>query len=159
MKQNDQKLLLGAGALVIAYFEVLKPILQSLGILPTKEEKDKAQQLQQLIQQEQASVLSKVKPTKSDFEWTQIADQIYSDLRYSAIDDNKSDATYQACRVKNDADVIKLIDFFGKRQEYHFGLPVGAKQSLFEMLRSNLSGTQISTINSNWIRKNIKYRL
>jgi hypothetical protein len=159
MKQNDQKLLLGAGALVLAYFGIIKPILVKVGIFKSADEKKSEKQLQDLINQESATVTTSKKPTKSDFEWRQIADQIYSDLKYSALDDNKRDATYQSCRVKNDADLIKLISFFGKRQEYAFGLPIGAVQSLFEFLRSNLSSSQISTINTNWINKKIKYRL
>ena len=45
-------------------------------------------------------------PTKSKGEWQIIANQIYEDLRYSAIDDDKKDAQYQVSRVKNDADIL-----------------------------------------------------
>lgn len=159
MKKQDQQLIFGIGALLIGYFGIIKPILTKVGIFKSAEEKASEQQVQQLTSAETAQILRTEKPTKSEFEWRQIADQIYSDLRYSAIDDNKSDATYQVCRVKNNADLIKLIGFFGKRQEYAFGIPIGAEQTLFEFLKSNLSKTQIAIINDNWKRKNIKYRL
>lgn len=159
MKKEEQQLIIGVGVLAVAYFGIIRPILTKVGIFKSAEEKASETQSTMLTAQETAQVLKTQKPTKTDFEWRQIADQIYTDLRYSALDDNKSDATYQASRVKNNADLIKLIGFFGKRQEYAFGFPIGAQQNLFEFLKSNLSDSQIFTINDNWKRKNIKYSL
>jgi len=102
--------------------------------------------------------LKKQNPTKSKGEWQIIADQIYADLRYSAVSDNKADATYQVARAQNDADVALLLQLFGRRREYLFGIPAGAEMNLQEFLRSNLSASQIASINDNYRRKGIKYR-
>lgn len=97
-------------------------------------------------------------PTKTRGEWALIADTIYNDLRYSRIDDDHGDAVYQLARAKNDADVATIIDIFGKRQEYLFGLPVGDEMALPTFVRSNLNDTEINTVNDNYKRKNIKFR-
>ena len=96
--------------------------------------------------------------TKSRGEWAIIAETIYNDLRFSAIDDNKPDAIYQLCRVKNDADIATLIDIFGRRQEYFFAIPTGDEMDLASFVRSNLDNDQVAVINDNYRRKNIKFR-
>ena len=97
-------------------------------------------------------------PTKSRGEWGIIAETIYNDLKYSRIDDNHADAVYQLARVKNDADVATLIDMFGKRQEYAFGLPVGDEQNLAQFVSSNLNTSEVNTVNDNYSRKKIRFR-
>ena len=79
-------------------------------------------------------------------------------MRYSAIDDDKADAGYQIARVQNDADVAVLIDQFGKRQEYFFGIPTGDPKTLPEFITSNLSRSTLNQINGNYASKNIKFR-
>lgn len=96
--------------------------------------------------------------TKTRGEWALIADTIYNDLRYSRIDDDHGDAIYQLARCKNDADVATLIDTFGKRQEYLFGLPVGDEMALPTFVRGNLSNDEINIVNDNYRRKNIRFR-
>lgn len=112
------------------------------------------QAVSQYIQQ----ATSVQQPTKSRGEWALIADSIYNDLKRSRIDDNHGDAVYQTARVKNDADVATLIDVFGRRQEYFFGVPVGDEQSLPQFITSNLSSDEVALINNNYARKGIKFR-
>jgi len=97
-------------------------------------------------------------PTKSRGEWALIAETIYNDLKFSRISDDHADAIYQLARAKNDADVATLIDIFGKRQEYFFGIPTGDEMALPTFVRSNLSNNEIEIINNNYSRKNIKFR-
>lgn len=149
--KNTYIYIIGAG---LGYFFILKPLLQKLGILKTSEETEQ----QNVIDKFTADTIKKIKPTKSPGEIQIIADQIYQDLRYSALDDNKSNAVYQICRVQNDGDVALLIKSFGKRQEYLFGLPSGQLQDLQQFVTSNLSNKQKAIINDNYKRKNIKYR-
>lgn len=151
--KKDNTLLIIAGS-VAGYFLILKPILEKLGLQRTQEEVQQDQNVQDYVTQ----TLRKQNPTKSKGEWQIIANQVYEDLRYSAIDDNKDDAAYQVCRVQNEADVALLIETFGRRQEYLFGIPVGSKQSLNEFIRSNLSTEKIAAINNNYSRKGIKFR-
>lgn len=151
---KDKKTILYIGGAIAAYFLVFKPILEKLGLQKTIEQKQQEQNVSDYV----TETLKIQNPTKSKGEWQIIANQIYEDLRYSAIDDNKKDAQYQVSRVKNDADVATLIQVFGNRQEYAFGLPVGSLKDLQQFIKSNLSTNQVLAINSNYSRKGIKYR-
>lgn len=146
---------IGAG---ITYFLIVKPILVKLGILKSaaeiEAERERAGRVDDYIDES----LRRQTPTKSLGEWTIIANQIYEDLRYASVSDNKEDATYQICRAKNDADVAMLIRAFGTRQEYYFGIPYGGLQGLVSFVNSNLSGSQKEMINGNYSRKAIKFR-
>ena len=154
MTQQDKKYILYIGGAAAAYFLLIRPLLRSLGITKTEQEVKSEKVIDTYVRE----TLQRQQPTKSKGEWQLIADQIYADLRYSALDDNKEDATYQVARAKNDADVALLIQLFGRRREYLFGLPAGAEMNLQEFIRSNLSSKQINLINDNYSRKGIKYR-
>lgn len=149
---KDKKTIYYVGGAVLAYFFVLKPILQKLGIAKTKEEIDRQKEKEKFLQ------TSSETPTKTPGEWSIIADQIYEDLRYSALDDDKADAAYQVSRVKNNADFKLLYKAFGSRQEYSFFIPVGSEKDLQQFITSNLSDSQIQIINNNYRRKNITYQ-
>jgi hypothetical protein len=151
---KNQKTILYVAGIAAGYFLILKPILEKLGITKSIQEIKSEENIQSYIQ----SATKNTKPTKSKGEWQIIANQIYEDLRYSALDDNKNDAQYQVSRVKNEADIATLIEVFGLRQEYAFGIPIGSKKDLQQFVRSNLSTAQILAINNNYSRKGIKYR-
>ena len=154
MNKGQQKLLLYIGGAAATYFIIVRPILRSLGIMKTEQEVKSEKVVDTYVKE----TLQRQQPTKTKGEWQIIADQIYADLRYSAASDNKKDALYQTTRVKNEADIALLIQLFGRRREYLFGIPAGAEMNLQEFIRSNLSGSQIATINDNYSRKGIKYR-
>lgn len=146
---------IGAG---ITYFLIVKPVLVKLGIL-----KSAAEIAQENINTENidtyiSNTLRVQSPTKSVGEWTLIADQIYQDLKFSSISDNKADAGYQVTRVKNEADFATLYKAFGKRQEYYFGVPYGGLRDLIAFIKSNLDSDAIATINNNYANKKIKFR-
>jgi len=156
--KETQKILLYTGVGVGAYFLILKPLLIKLGVVksPLEEQQEKSQK--ENIENYVQISLTNQTPTKTKGEWQIIADQIYNDLRFSGVADNKSDAFYQIQRVKNDADIALLIQIFGMRQESFFGISVGGLQSLPQFIISNLSNSDISKINDNYSRKNIKFR-
>ena len=145
------------GGVAAGYFLVLKPLLVKLGLQKSAEQKELERQEAAATASYVRETLRKQKPTKTAGEWSLIAGQIYEDLKYSAIDDNKADAALQISRVKNDADVATLIQQFGKRQEYFFGLAVGNLKTLPQFITSNLSRSQIAAVNDNYRRKNIKF--
>lgn len=159
MNRDDKTLLIIAGGSLAGYFLILKPVLEKLGLKKSAEEKETEQRKKQQID-DQIKLIQKqgIKPTKSVQEWQTIADQIYMDLRYSALDDNKADAAYQVTRVKNDADFWQLYKLFGKRKEYLFGVPVGGLQDLQRFIRGNLTKSTIEKINDNYRRKGMKFR-
>ena len=156
--KHTQKLLLYTAIGGGAYFLILKPLLIKLGILKS------ALELEQDYSQKvniDAYINNSIKtqtPTKSKGEWQIIADQIYNDLKFSGIADNKSDAGYQVARVQNDADIATLIQVFGMRQESFFGVNIGGLQNLPQFIIGNLDKSEISKINDNYARKNIKFR-
>ena len=156
--KQTQKLLLYTAIGGGAYFLILKPLLIKLGILKS------ALELEQDYTQKvniDAYINNSIKtqtPTKSKGEWQIIADQIYNDLKFSGIADNKSDAGYQVARVQNDADIATLIQVFGMRQESFFGVNIGGLQNLPQFIISNLDKSEIAKINDNYARKNIKFR-
>jgi len=149
---KDKKNLYYIGGAIIAYFFVLKPIFEKLGITKTKEEVDRDKAKEKFL------LSTGEKPTKSEGEWAIIADQIHEDLRYTALDDDKKDAAYQAARVKNNADFKLLYKNFGKRREYFFGVPSGSEKDLAQFLRSNLADSEIQIINQNYRSKNISFQ-
>ena len=156
--KQTQKLLLYTAIGGGAYFLILRPLLIKLGILKSPLE------LQQDISQKEnidSYINNSLKiqtPTKSIGEWQIIADQIYNNLKFSGIADNKSDAGYQISRVQNDADIATLIKVFGMRQESFFGINIGGLQNLPQFIIGNLDKSEISKINDNYARKNIKFR-
>jgi len=156
--KQTQKLLLYTAIGGGAYFLILKPLLIKLGVLKS------ALELEQDYSQKvniDAYINNSIKtqtPTKSKGEWQIIADQIYNDLKFSGIADNKSDAGYQVARVQNDADIATLIQVFGMRQESFFGINIGGLQNLPQFIIGNLDKSEIAKINDNYARKNIKFR-
>jgi hypothetical protein len=141
----------------IAAFMVLNKILMALGLSKGANQQAVDNARDAALAKALADAQKKQASTKTDAEWSAIADTIYTDLRYSSLDDNKADAGYQLSRVKNDTDVFKLISFFGTRTEYLFGLPT-MEGGLPEFVRSNLSTGDIDIINDNYRRKGISFR-
>lgn len=159
MDKQTKDLVFKGGLILAGYFLVLRPILNKFGVTKTAQQIADEKADQKRIDDQIKTQKTIQKQTKSDADWQIIADQIYQDLRYTALDDNKDDAVYQAARVKNDTDYWILYKMFGKRQEYAFFLPIGDPQDLPQMLRSNLSNNQIAVINDNYRRKNMKTRI
>jgi len=156
--KDTQKIITYAAVAGGAYFLILKPLLVKLGIVKSAAEVQQEQSQQQNISDYVNDSLSRQSPTKSKGEWQLIADNIYNDLKFSGIADNKSDAGYQVARVQNDADVALLIQVFGLRQESFFGINTGGLQNLPQFIIGNLSKSAIATINDNYARKSIKFR-
>jgi hypothetical protein len=157
MDKQTEKLLIGGGIVALLYFGIINPILKKVGIKKTQEEKDTEIKNAAIINKQVEVSKKAVKQTKTDAEWKVIADQIYNDLRYSAISDNKGDAGYQVARVKNDTDFWILFKYFAKRREYLFGIPSGSLMNLQQFINSNLAKSEINKINDNYKRKGIKF--
>lgn len=158
MTKQEQKLLLyGVGAVVV-YIAIIKPILVKIGLQKSAEVKATEERKQSQLDQQIKEVSKTQQPTKSVEELQVIADAIYKDLRYSALDDNKADAGYQVSRVRNDLDFWTLYKLFGQRREYLFGIPNGALMDLPQFIKSNLKQSAIDTINKNYRSKNIKFQ-
>jgi hypothetical protein len=150
-------------AILFTVSGIFKNLLTRLGLLKTPDERawDKMVQDGRIdvingavksVQQQYALQA----PTKTDFEWIQIADTIYGDLRVH-LDQNDEDAGYQLSRCKNDSDVYKLIQGFGDRSIYAFGIPYKT-MTLPQFITSELDAKKIGAINDNYKAKGIKFR-
>lgn len=148
---KDKKTVYYIGGAVLAYLFIIRPVLQKFGIIKTKDQIIRDKEKEQFLNQEGT-------PTKTPGEWAIIADQIYENLRYTALSDNKADAGYQVSRVKNSADFALLYKAFGKRREYAFGIPAGSEKDLAQFIRTNLSNSAIQIINNNYRLKGIKFQ-
>jgi hypothetical protein len=78
---------------------------------------------------------------------------------FSTFDDNKKAALEMLyTRIQNDADIAKMILYFGKRQEFAFGIPVGNTKDFNQFVTSNLSKTQIQLLNERYLKNKMKFR-
>lgn len=156
MRTDKDKTLLYIVGGIAAYFVLLRPLLEKLGIVQSSEE----QKQQNYKEEEKGKYLDPgtEKPTKSPGEWVIIADQIYQDLKFSRVSDDREDAGVQVTRVKNNADFKLLYKAFGKRQEYTFGIPTGGEKDLGAFIVSNMPREKIEIINANYRRKGIKFQ-
>ena len=156
---EEKKLLLIVIVIIALYFLIVKPILIKLHLQEDPERKATEDRKKAQLEEQQKTIEAQgQQPTKTKEEWQVIADQIYEDLRYSALSDNKEDAGYQVARVKNDADFWLLYKLFAKRREYYFGIPFGDLMDLQQFVTSNLSKDKITAINGNYRGKGIKFQ-
>jgi hypothetical protein len=158
--------ILSALAMVLVFAgKSIKSLLQKFGILNTdaqqeaqESEAETTRKVNQEIRQSLETVYKGQALSKPVAEWAQIADIIHNNLKRSALDDNYEDAGYQLARPKNDADIHKLIEVFGSREENYFGVIPAGRKTLPQFVTSNLSREKIAAINDNYRRKGIKYR-
>jgi hypothetical protein len=165
-KELDINLLIYAGLAIGGYFAITN-ILKNLGFIKSDEQKAAEalvnQGRQKFIDEVQKKPdpkqASKGLPTKQEGMYAIIANQIYEYLKRSAIDDNKK-AAFEILYVKvlNDADIAKLIKYFGLRQEFAFGVPMGQPKDLNQFVTSNLSKNQIEALNKTYERYKMKFR-
>lgn len=158
-KTDWTKIILPIGIIGVGYF-LVRTITNTLGLTETAEQKKQREQQQGVLQQSQDQVYKQYPLTKTPAEWLAIADIIYNDLRSSSPlfnNNNTDDAGYQIARPKNLADVFKLIEMFGSRQQSIFGI-TGPSMTLPEFIRKELSSDQIATVNNNFTRKGIAWQ-
>jgi hypothetical protein len=158
-------LTIGGG--VAVYFLVLKPLLEKLGLKQTADEKaqEKVQKqgrekfIDDAIKKPNPKQTKGGKPTRPEGQFAVWADQIYEYLKYTKLDDKKDLAFALLFKYfHNDADIALLTKYFGKRQEYAFGLPVGNPKNLSEFVTTNLSKEQINRLNNAYLKSKMKFR-
>jgi len=163
MSNIDKKLALNAllyiGGGVGAYFLVLKPLLEKLGLKKTAEEEQQESTQKEGRTKFIKDATTKSKPTRPEGQFAIWADQLYEYLKYSKLDDRKDLAfallfTY----FHTDGDIALLTKYFGKRQEYAFGLPIGKPKNLSEFVATNLSKEQITRLNNAYQKSRMRFR-
>jgi hypothetical protein len=151
-----RKWVLPVGILLVV-FVFGKKILVSLGLMSNGEQEKKESDFTTSVNKELTT--SEQVPSNTDSFFRSLADTIYNDLRYSALDDNKADCKKQLLtNVKNQADILLLQKYFGYRQEYFFFLPAGDKMNLQAFVVSNLDAKDVAEINNYYATRGITFR-
>ena len=148
-----------AGRLLKQAGQTADGIAQALQLKKADAQVKSEKQSQAAIDQYAIEIVKKIKPTRPDGFWAQLAERIYQDTRYSATGDNHEDARYSLTYCFNDADYALLYKYFGKRQETWFGLiPDGGLKDLTQTIQSNLNAKQKASVNNNYAQKKISVR-
>lgn len=164
---NNLPMILLAGGAVYFAGRILKSagqtaddIAQALQIKKSETQVQSEKQAQAAIEKYTTEVLKKMKPTRPDGFWAQLAERIYQNTRFSAIGDNHEDVRFSLTYCYNDADFALLYKYFGKRQETWFGLiPDGGLKDLTQTIQSNLSKQQRAFVNNNYAQKKMSIRI
>lgn len=157
MDKQTENILFKVALIAGAYILIVKPVLQNFGILPTDAESQTNQNQQKALDQAAQNAMSQNPPTMDDGTLINIASRIYEDLRYSSLDDDKTDAMVQLARVQNTSDVYRLIQLFGTRQECYFGV-LCHDQTLIQLVQGNLPAFQIAALNQVYQSKGINFQ-
>ena len=147
--------LLFYAALIGGGYYVIRKTLVKLNIVNPDAERIE-QKTKADLEKYQKEILAKQKSTKTDGEWAMIADTLYNDLNQFWWD-KTGDALYQANRVQNDADVVKLFQAFGYRVPHYFGIPMNPAP-LNVYLKDRMSSAYMTELNNAYRRKGIKYQ-
>lgn len=95
--------------------------------------------------------------TLSDSEIAVIANQLKEDLTYSAVSNDYTDAARQLTKPTNTADMLKLIQAYGKHYITFFGIPTGS-YTLEETVTRALPQTYITEINAYYAAQGINFK-
>lgn len=159
LDKNTKDLLIYAGIGTATYFLVVKPLLQKFGIVKTAEQTQQEEITNKGRDKFIADTLKVIKPTKPESQFAILADQLYEYLKYSAISDEKKKAwELLYINLNNDADAALMLKYFGKRQEYNLGFPVGGLKNLSEFVTTNLSQSYIDNLNQRYTKSKMKFR-
>lgn len=100
-----------------------------------------------------------------DLEYQTLANSAYEGMRYCA-GDSYSDVETIMKKMQNNLDVALLVDAFGIRQNYCFGIPAGTPLDLLSFVRKELGNDyfgltdyRVARINNNWQKKGITYKV
>lgn len=167
MDTNTKNLIIYAGVAGGAYFLVLKPLLEKLGLKKTaaqeaQEElssKGREQFIKDAIAKPVVTQFNKGKAYFPEGQYAIFADQIYEDLNYAGVSQNTFDAYSIMLKMRNDADIALLMKYFGQRQLHKFGLPVGNPVNLSQALTKELSKEQLKQLRDAFRTNKLKYTI
>jgi hypothetical protein len=132
---------------------------------PSLEEQKSKQMLNNINSDIRKNLSLGLKPSFADSNYNTFANTIYEGMRYAVGDDYGTvEATMK--KMMNNLDVAKLIQAFGLRQNYIFGIPKGSPVDLFTMTQQELGNEylgvtnyRVKNINADWKKKGITYQL
>ena len=166
MDNNTKNVLYVGGGVALAYFLVLKPLLVSLGLKKSDVEEQTDKQataartkfISDTINKPDPKQTNKGRATKVEGNFALLADQVYQALSKSAVSNDLPKAYNILARLLNDADAALLLKYFGVRQGYQFGLPIGEPSNLSAFVSRAFSQSDIDSLNNLYARSKMKFR-
>lgn len=143
------------GGALIGIFLVGRALLRALNIVDTAAER--RQKLAEAEALKKAQQQLSVRPTQPDYYWKTLADSIWTSINV-CVGDNYDAAENYLKQVKNDADFLKLVEYWGTRQLYCFGIPT-TSGNLSTCISDELQQSRINNINNYYASRGMKYRL
>ena len=105
------------------------------------------------------------KQSYTNTQYEQFANTIYNGMRY-CVGDDYGTVELTLKKMNNNVDVAKLIQAFGSRQDYCFGIPASGKLDLFTYVQKELGAEwggltnyRVRNVNADWARKGITYKI
>jgi len=134
-------------------------------VFPTASEK-KSQEFVKTIKDDISQFKAKgMNQSYPDSQYTTYANSVYNGMRY-AIGDDYATVEEILKKMQNDLDVALLIDAFGIRQNFAFGVPTGDPVDMVTMVKSELGNEylgltdyRVQRINRDWQTKGITYKI
>lgn len=151
----DVESLLVPGAIVVAGYFLLSPVLESLGLKKSKEETAVDNDRDEAI--EEAAGNSGA-PSYTNAQLSGFADALYDSMRYSAFDDDYGQVEAILKSFRNQADLFVTMQYFGRREECYFGVICYGEDTLQQMVQRNLSAERIARVNQYYQSMGINYR-
>lgn len=145
------------GVVVLAGFKIYKKFN------PSKGEKDERKFMDDIDNDVKRFKAAGESQTFPDSAYMQFANTVYDGMRYAVGDDYGS--VVDTCKkMMTNLDVALLIQAFGVRQNYVFGIPAGTPMDMLTFIKDELGNEfwfidRIGKINSDWNAKGIKYRI
>lgn len=143
---------------LIVLIRFTKKAGETIGIFDTKEEKEAEEKTKKAIEDFAKESQKTSKPTRTAAQWALVADTIYNKLRFSGISDDKTGAYTELARILTDADMSLVLQGFGLRQEYNFGIPIGKPKTLVEFVQDNFDLEDIKDLNNLYSRSKMKFK-
>ena len=155
-KPDTTKLLIGLGGVLAGVYLLKQTGL--FGDTPSEAKKKKAEE-GKVVNEIEDLKKKKINPTYSDSQYTIAANSIYNFLRYSGVQDDADGAENVLNRyLYNDADFLKLVAAYGKRNLTPFGIPVGAPIGLGETLADQFSNARLTRVNALLKQRGLTYQ-
>jgi hypothetical protein len=155
---------IGIGVIVLIGAIVAgKRIFQFLGLAKSEPEKKAEKAQEKVIEKTTDEIKQKEqkgeKPSYSDAQYIRTAEVIHKNTYTTAISDNDDAAITELLRfTPKDVDYLKIVQAYGSRVHYAFGIPLDAR-TLPELISQEFDSAEKAKINNNFKSRGMKTRV
>lgn len=141
-------------------FGILKPILQFFGVGSSVKKLDElSDNALDAVVKERQKVASSMRLSKPVAYWANLAEMLYSKMRYYGHLGTNSDIVEYMKHPQNDLDYLTLVEAFGKRKEIFGWVETGEAMTLPVFVKDEITRSEVSEINNDYASKGITYRI